>query len=62
MTSWIQVQTLCEERLSALQKNKKEGRYKDLKTLMSSIDANEDLRKLAVISQGKKYEGRYIKG
>ena len=62
MTSWVQVQIICEDRLKTLAKNKKEGKFKDLKILESSIQANEDLRKLAIIEQGKKYEGRYTKG
>ena len=61
MTSWVQVQIICEDRLKTLAKNKKEGMFKDLKILESSIQANEDLRKLAIIEQGKKYEGRYTK-
>ncbi len=62
MTSWVQVQINCEERLNTLDKNKREGKFKDLNNMKSLIEANEDLRKLAIIEQGKKYEGRYTKG
>jgi hypothetical protein len=58
---WSEVQENSEQRLKELVKRREEGLVKDLKNWDSLVQSNEEIRKLAISSQGVKYEGRYIK-
>ena len=58
---WKEVQETCEKRIRELVRQREKGFVKDFITWRSTVESNENMRKVAIESQGRKYGGKFLK-